>query len=243
MNKGQEAAPLVVGGTMYVVTPYPNILYALDLTKPGAPMKWKYEPKPEPAAQGVACCDVVNRGAALCRRHDLLQHARRPHHRGRRRDRQGGLEDQARRHQHRRDDHDGAAGRQGQGAGRQHRRRVSACAAGSRRSTPTTGKLAWTAYSTGPDKDVLIGPDFKPFYDSGQGQGSRRHDLAAGRLEDRRRHVWGWISYDPELEPDLSRHRQSRALEPRAAPRRQQVDGRRSSRATPTPARRAGSTS
>ena len=27
-------------------------------------MKWKYEPKPEPAAQGVACCDVVNRGAA-----------------------------------------------------------------------------------------------------------------------------------------------------------------------------------
>src|SRR5215207_4817907 len=35
--RGQEAAPLVVGSTMYVVTPYPNILYALDLTKPGAP--------------------------------------------------------------------------------------------------------------------------------------------------------------------------------------------------------------
>jgi glucose dehydrogenase len=62
--RGQEAAPLVVGSTMYVVTPYPNILYALDLTKPGAPAKWKYEPKPLAAAQGVACCDVVNRGAA-----------------------------------------------------------------------------------------------------------------------------------------------------------------------------------
>lgn len=24
--------------TMYVVTPYPNILYALDLTQPGAPL-------------------------------------------------------------------------------------------------------------------------------------------------------------------------------------------------------------
>jgi glucose dehydrogenase len=34
---------------MYIVTPYPNIVYALDLSKPGAPMKWKYEPKPEPA--------------------------------------------------------------------------------------------------------------------------------------------------------------------------------------------------
>jgi len=49
VNKGHEAAPLVVGGTMYIVSPYPNILYALDLTQPGAPLKWKYEPKPEPA--------------------------------------------------------------------------------------------------------------------------------------------------------------------------------------------------
>lgn len=49
VNRGQEAAPLVVGSTMYVVTPYPNILYALDLTKPGE-TKWKYEPKPASAA-------------------------------------------------------------------------------------------------------------------------------------------------------------------------------------------------
>ena len=34
--RGHEAAPLVVINTMYVVTPYPNILYALDLTQPGA---------------------------------------------------------------------------------------------------------------------------------------------------------------------------------------------------------------
>ena len=61
--KGQEAAPIVADNTMFVVSPYPNILYALDLTKPGAALKWKYEPKPDAAAQGVACCDVVNRGA------------------------------------------------------------------------------------------------------------------------------------------------------------------------------------
>ena len=62
--RGQEAAPLVVNNTMYIVTPFPNYLYALDLTKPGAPMKWVYKPAPIAAAQGVACCDVVNRGAA-----------------------------------------------------------------------------------------------------------------------------------------------------------------------------------
>ena len=28
---------------MDVVTPFPNILYALELTQPGAPVKWKYD--------------------------------------------------------------------------------------------------------------------------------------------------------------------------------------------------------
>ncbi|MBI3653055.1 MAG: PQQ-binding-like beta-propeller repeat protein [Acidobacteria bacterium] len=65
VNRGHEGAPLVVGNTMYIVTPYPNILYALDLSKPGAPMKWKYEARPSSSAQGVACCDLVNRGAAF----------------------------------------------------------------------------------------------------------------------------------------------------------------------------------
>src|SRR3982750_3863133 len=62
--RGHEAAPLVVGDTMYVVTPYPNVLYALDLKNQGA-TKWKYEPDPSRSSQGVACCDVVNRGAAF----------------------------------------------------------------------------------------------------------------------------------------------------------------------------------
>src|ERR1700709_920766 len=64
LGKGEEAAPLVLGGAMYIVTPYPNTLFALDLPKPGAPVKWRFDPHPQPASQGVACCDVVNRGAA-----------------------------------------------------------------------------------------------------------------------------------------------------------------------------------
>jgi glucose dehydrogenase len=65
VNKGQEAAPIVADNTMYVVTAYPNYVYALDLTKPGAPLKWKFAPRPALASQGVACCDVVNRGGTV----------------------------------------------------------------------------------------------------------------------------------------------------------------------------------
>ncbi|HZH81237.1 MAG TPA: PQQ-dependent dehydrogenase, methanol/ethanol family, partial [Gemmatimonadales bacterium] len=38
---GHEGQPLVVGHTMYVVTPYPNVLYAFDLSQDGYPLKWK----------------------------------------------------------------------------------------------------------------------------------------------------------------------------------------------------------
>src|SRR6201988_1076293 len=64
VDHGQEAAPIVANNTMFIVTPYPNNVFALDLTKPGAPIKWSYQPHPAAASQGVACCDVVNRGAA-----------------------------------------------------------------------------------------------------------------------------------------------------------------------------------
>ncbi|HEY7395529.1 MAG TPA: hypothetical protein VH559_11830, partial [Gemmatimonadaceae bacterium] len=63
--RGHEGQPLVVGNTMYLVTPYPNVAYAIDLTQPGFPLKWKYRPENAQAAIGVACCDVVNRGASF----------------------------------------------------------------------------------------------------------------------------------------------------------------------------------
>jgi len=49
---------------MYVVTPFPDNLFALDLTKSGQPIKWEFKPSPSPTAAGKACCDGVNRGVA-----------------------------------------------------------------------------------------------------------------------------------------------------------------------------------
>src|SRR5438128_4347485 len=62
--RGHEGGPLVIGSTMFVHTPFPDIVYALDLTKEGAPVKWKYLPKQDPQVVPVACCDTVNRGVA-----------------------------------------------------------------------------------------------------------------------------------------------------------------------------------
>ena len=61
--RGHEGGPLVIGDVMYVHTPFPNIVYALDLNDPGRVI-WKYEPKQDPNVIPVMCCDTVNRGVA-----------------------------------------------------------------------------------------------------------------------------------------------------------------------------------
>ena len=63
--RGFEGQPHVVDKTMYVVSPYPNAVFAIDLTHQGGPVKWVYRPATAPASQGEACCDVVNRGASF----------------------------------------------------------------------------------------------------------------------------------------------------------------------------------
>ena len=61
--RGHEGGPLVVGDIMYVHTPFPNKVYALDLNADGR-IIWKYEPKQDPDVIPVMCCDTVNRGPA-----------------------------------------------------------------------------------------------------------------------------------------------------------------------------------
>jgi lanthanide-dependent methanol dehydrogenase len=61
--RGHEGAPLVIGNVMYFSTPFPNIVYALDLDH-DAKILWKYEPKQDPNVIPVMCCDTVNRGVS-----------------------------------------------------------------------------------------------------------------------------------------------------------------------------------
>ena len=61
--RGHEGSPIVVGDTMWLHTPFPNNVFALDLNEPGR-ILWKYEPKQDPSVIPVMCCDTVNRGLA-----------------------------------------------------------------------------------------------------------------------------------------------------------------------------------
>lgn len=196
-EKGAEGAPLVVGDTMYVVTPYPNILFALDLKNNGA-LKWRYDPKPSPAAQGEACCDVVNRGAVFTDGKIIYNTL---------------------------DDYtvavDASTGKEvwrtkmgeinkgetmtmapllikdkvlvGDSGGEMGVRGWAAAL------DVKTGKIVWRAYNTGPDKDVLIGSDFKPFYDSEKGKDLGVSTWPADSWQHGGGSVWGWASYDPDL--------------------------------------------
>src|SRR5689334_10342187 len=61
--RGHEGGPLVIGNIMYVHTPFPNKVYALDLSQENK-IVWSYEPKQDPNVIPVMCCDTVNRGLA-----------------------------------------------------------------------------------------------------------------------------------------------------------------------------------
>ena len=60
-----EASPLVIGDTMYLVTPKPNHVYALDLTRQGA-IKWEFRPEFADFEMTLrsACCGAQTRGLA-----------------------------------------------------------------------------------------------------------------------------------------------------------------------------------
>ena len=197
MVSGHEAAPLVVGGTMYLVTPFPNLLYALDLTKPGAPVKWMFDPEPASAAKGVACCDTVNRGAVYWNRSVIFNTLD-----GRT------ISVDAETGQQKWSTQLGDINRGetitmapivahdkvivGNSGGEFGVRGwLVALNAGD-------GKLAWRAYATGPDTDVLIGSKFKPFYSQDQGKDLGVTSWPSEAWKTGGGTAWGWISYDPE---------------------------------------------
>jgi PQQ-dependent dehydrogenase (methanol/ethanol family) len=199
VDRGQEAAPIVVNDTMYVVAPYPNFLYALDLTKPGAPMKWKFEPNPNASAQGVACCDVVNRGVAWSDGKIFMNTL----------DGQTIAVDAASgKEVWRTKLGDITKGETITMAPLVVKDKVLVGNSGGELGVrgwlvaldAKTGKEAWRAWSTGPDKDVLIGADFKPWYEADRGRdlGVKTWPPEAWKIGGG--NVWAWLSYDPETD-------------------------------------------
>lgn len=196
--RGHEAAPLVVNNTMYVVTPFPNVLFALDLTRNGA-LAWKFEPNPNPAAQGVACCDVVNRGAAYGDGKIFINTL----------DGQTvAVNAETGKEVWRARLGDVNKGETVTMAPLVVKNKVLVGNSGGEMGVRgwltaldiATGKIAWRAYSTGPDSEVLIGPQFRPFYPQYRGADLGVSSWPPGQWKIGGSNVWGWISYDPALD-------------------------------------------
>jgi lanthanide-dependent methanol dehydrogenase len=198
--KGQESAVLAAGNSIYFVTPYPNYLYAIDLSKPGGALKWKYDPKPDAAAQGEACCQPVNRGPAYADgtiyyntidAHTLALDAE-----------TGALKWKVKVGDFNKGETITMAplvvkdkilvGNSGAEFG--VRGWLTAL-------NTKDGSIAWRAYITGPDADVLIDPDyFKPFYPQYKGKDLGLATWQGEQWKIGGGTVWGWISYDPVLD-------------------------------------------
>ena len=195
--RGHEAAPVVAGNTMYVITPFPNYLYALDLTKPDAPVKWRFEPNPKASSQGIACCDYVNRGVAVADGRVFFNTL----------DAQTVAVDAASgKELWRVQLGDISKGETMTMAPLVVRDKVFVGNSGGEFGVrgwltaldTATGKQVWRAYSTGPDADVLIGPEFKPFYSMDQGKDLGVTSWPPEAWKKGGGAVWGWLSYDPE---------------------------------------------
>jgi PQQ-dependent dehydrogenase (methanol/ethanol family) len=197
VNRGQESAPIVVGTTMFVVTPFPNYLYALDLAQEGE-IKWKYEPKPDAAAQGEACCDHVSRGIAWVDGKVIMNTL----------DAQTAAVDAATgREIWKRKMGDIRVGETMTMAPFVVDGKVIVGNSGSQFGARgwiaaldvATGKVLWKAFNTGPDHDCLIGEKFKPFYAKDRGKDLGVSTWPGSQWKIGGGTVWGWISYDPEL--------------------------------------------
>ena len=194
---GHEGQPLVVHNTMYVVTPYPNTLYAFDLSKPDYPLEWKYRPPVSPNAVGIACCDAVNRGAFyadgkivynLLDGHTVAVDANTG--------KQLWVTTIA----------DMSAGETTTMAPFAVKNRVLVGASGGEFGIRgwvkgldlATGRVAWTGYNIGPDSEILAKPgEFNPFYDHTPNLGESTWPKDAWKIGGAP--VWGWMSYDSTL--------------------------------------------
>jgi lanthanide-dependent methanol dehydrogenase len=195
--RGHEGAPLVVGTTMYLVTPFPNTAYAIDLTKPPT-VKWRFQPNTDPWSVGVACCDVVIRGWAYDNGkliYNLLD------------DRTIALDANTGKLLWQTKLADVNEGITMTMSPLVVKGKVLVGNSGGEMGArgwltaldENTGKVLWTAYSTGADSDVKIGPRFKPFYQKDRGKDLGLTTWPPDGWKHGAGTAWGWISYDPTL--------------------------------------------
>ena len=198
--RGHEGAPLVIGDTMYIHSPFPNKVIAVNLKD--QTFLWQYQPKQDDSVVSVMCCDTVNRGLAYGDGKIFLQQA----------DtklvalnaKTGDVVWTAQ-------NGNPKAGETNTNAPHVFGDKVLTGISGGEFGVRgrliaydiKTGKPVWTAYSTGPDKDMLMDPDKTMTYTDGKmvpvGADSSLKSWKGDQWKLGGGTTWGWYAWDPKL--------------------------------------------
>ncbi|WP_181707572.1 lanthanide-dependent methanol dehydrogenase XoxF5 [Chthonobacter rhizosphaerae] len=195
--RGHEGGPLIIGDVMYVHTPFPNIVYALDLNDNGS-IIWKYEPKQDPNVIPVMCCDTVNRGVAYGDGKIILHQADTT---------VVALDAKTGQVAWSVKNGDPSIGETGTAAPHVFGDKVFIGISGGEfgvRGSLTAynlkdGSLAWRGYSMGPDSDTLMDPEQTTHLGKPVGKDSGIATWEGDQWKIGGGTTWGWFSYDPEL--------------------------------------------
>jgi PQQ-dependent dehydrogenase (methanol/ethanol family) len=195
--RGHEGAPLVIGNVMYVHAPFPNTVFALDLDHDGK-ILWKYEPKQDPNVIPVMCCDTVNRGLSYADGKVFLHQADTT---------LVALDAKAGKVVWSVKNGDPAKGETGTSAPFVIKDKVLVGISGGEFGVQChvtaydmkTGKMAWRAFSEGPDDQIMVDPQKTMALGKPVGADSSLKTWQGDQWKIGGGCTWGWLAYDPQL--------------------------------------------
>jgi PQQ-dependent dehydrogenase (methanol/ethanol family) len=195
--RGHEGGPLIIGNTMYVHTPFPNKVYALDLSQENK-IIWRYEPKQDPNVIPVMCCDTVNRGVSYGDGKIFLHQADTT---------LVALDAKTGKVVWSVKNGDPGKGETGTSSPMVFKDKVIVGISGGEfgvRGSVTAynikdGKQVWRGYSMGPDSDTLIDPTKTTHLGKPVGKDSGTDTWQGDQWKIGGGPTWGWYSYDPQL--------------------------------------------
>jgi lanthanide-dependent methanol dehydrogenase len=197
--RGHEGGPLVIGDTLFIHSPFPNKVFAIDLET--QKIKWKHEPKQDPSVIPVMCCDTVNRGLAYAEGKILLQQADTT---------LVALDAKSGKVLWSVKNGNPKIGETNTQAPHVFKDKVITGISGGEfgvRGHVTaydlnTGKMVWKGYSTGPDAEMLMDPEKTMTWTNGKmapvGKDSSLKSWQGDQWKIGGGTTWGWYSYDPQ---------------------------------------------
>jgi len=195
--RGHEGAPLVVGHVMYVHTPFPNTVTALDLDREGR-ILWRYAPRQDATVIPVMCCDTVNRGLAYANGRLFLHQADTT---------VVALDPETGRALWSAKNGDPGRGETNTATVLPVKDKLIVGIAGGEYGArchltaydQATGRRLWRAYSMGPDPDILVDPERTTELGRPVGRDSSLRSWEGDQWRIGGGCTWGWFSYDPAL--------------------------------------------